>query len=246
MRNQKAIISALSKDDACTITKNVTITDIYVGELDEDTGRCAIIVTLDKDVKGMVKVTKRVIDDAAVEAEDLKAAADAMPDSTAEEKAAKAEAEDKAKAAQAYADSLELDDYVVATTNRIFLSNFAFIGMLRQNPETMFLVDALKADETLFKRILNHATFNVVAQEVVAGEEYRDPFSTSDTTSTVQNDSVYHTGYGIQLSSYGWEAADEVKAILAEITKARLMAKLAAKTSSRPKHATKTYDEDED
>lgn len=246
MRNQKAIINALSKDESCTIVKNVTITDIYVGELDEDTGRCPIIVTLDKNVKGMMKVTKRVIDDAVATAEDLKAAADAMPNGTAEEKAAKKEADAKAKVAQVYADSLELDDYVVGSTNRIFLYNFAFIGMLRRDPNTMFLVDVLRADETLFKRILNHATFNVVAEEVVAGEEYRDPFSTSDATSIVQYDSVYHTGYGIQLSEYGWQAADEIRAILAEITKARLMAKLAAKTSSRPKRATKTYDEDED
>lgn len=246
MRNQKAIISALSKDESCTIVKNVTITDIYVGELDEDTGRCPIIVTLDKNVKGMMKVTKRVIDDAVATAEDLKAAADAMPNGTAEEKAAKKEANAEAKAAQDYADGLELDDYVAGSTDRIFLSNFAFIGMLRQNPSTMFLVDALRADETLFKRILNYATFNVIAQEVVAGEEYRDPFSTSDTTSTVQYDSVYHTGYGIQLSEYGWEAADEIKVILAEITKARLMAKLTAKTSSRAKRVTKTFDDDED
>lgn len=246
MRNQKAIICALSKDESCTIVKNVTITDIYVGELDEDTGRCPIIVTLNKNVKGMVKVTKRVIDDAVATAEDLKAAADAMPNDTEEEKEAKAEAEADAEAARGYANSLELDDYVVGTTDRIFLSNFAFIGMLRQNPDTMFLINALRADETLFERVLNYATFNVIAQEVVAGEEYCDPFSTSDTTSTVQYDSVYHTGYGIQLSEYGWEAADEIKAILAEITKARLMAKLAAKTSSRAKRVTKSYDEDED
>ena len=246
MRNLKAIISALSKDDACTITKNVTITDVYVGEMNDDTERCPIIVTLDKEVKGTVKVTKAIIDDAVAKAEDLKAAADAMPNGTAEEKATKKDANAKAKEAQDYADSLELDDYVVGETDRIFLSNFAFIGMLRQNPETMFLIDALKADETLFKRILNHATFNVVAQEVVSGEEYRDPFSTSNTTSTVMNDSVYHSGYGIQLSQYGWEAADEVKAILAEITKARLMAKLGGKSASRAKRVVKTYDEDED
>ena len=67
-----------------------------------------------------MKVTKRVIDDAVATAEDLKAAADAMPNGTAEEKAAKKEADAKAKVAQVYADSLELDDYVVGATDRIF------------------------------------------------------------------------------------------------------------------------------
>lgn len=241
MRNIKNIIAALSKDETITITKNVTIVDVYVGEVDDTTERCPIIVTLDKEVKGMVRVTKEVVDDAARVADALKAEAEAETDATA-----KAEAEAKAKAAEAYANSLELDAFVEGKTDRIFLSNFAFIGMLRSNPETMFLVDAVRADETLFKRLLNRASLSVIAQSVVAGEEYKDPFSTSDSTMVVQNDSVYHSGYDLKLSDYGWEAADEVKAILAEITKARLMAKLAGKMSSKKRNVAKAYDEDED
>lgn len=240
MRNTKAIIAALSKDESVSIVKNVTITDIYVGEVDEATARCPIIITLDKEVKGMVRVTKEVIDEAARVAAGLKAEAEDETDATS-----KAEAEAKAKAAEAYANSLELDEFVEGKTDRVFLSNFAFIGMLRSDPETMFLVDAVRADETVFKRLLNRATMNIIAQSVISGEEYRDPFSSSDSTVVVQNDSVYHSGYDLKLSKYGWEAADEVKQILAEITKARLMAKLGAKLSKK-RNTSKSYDEDED
>lgn len=241
MRNTKAIIAALSKDESVTITKNATIVDVYVGEVDETTERCPIIVTLDKEVKGMVRVTKDVIDEAARVAAGLAAEADATDDATA-----KAELTAKAKAATDYANSLQLDEFVEGKTDRVFLSNFAFIGMLRSNPETMFLVDAVRADESLFKRLLNRASLSIIAQSVVAGEEYRDPFSSSDSTVVVQNDSVYHSGYDLKLSDYGWEAADEVKQILAEITKARLMAKLGAKLSSKKRSVAKSFDEDED
>lgn len=219
-----------------TLVKNVTITDVYIGDVRETANGvsyCQIICRLDQDVPAMVKVTKAIIDDAVATATSLADAAKAMPATTDEEKAAKADAKAKATAAKQYADSLELDEYVVGKNNTIFLSNFDFINMLRQDPELKFLIDAVQADETIFKGILNYAKINVICEKVYHDEEYRSPFSTSSETTTVPNDSVYHSGYNLQLSKYGQEAASEVKAILADITKARIMAKLQAATKKR-------------
>ena len=249
MRTVKTIVAMLAKEENVTIVKNLTITDAFIGKMGNN-DYVPIYLTLDKPVPAMVKVTKAIIDDAIDEAANLKSVADAMPNSTAEEKAAKKTASDAAKEAKAYADSLELDEFVEGTNNFITLSNFAFIGMLRQIPALKFLIDIVQADVTVLPRLLNQATINVICERVEAHEEYSDPFSSTDVTTEVPRDSVYHSGYNLNLSAYGMEAANDFKAIINDITRARLMAKLnerlTAKTTTKVSDNTEKVNDDED
>ena len=239
MKTVKEIVAALSKEESVAIVKKVTILNTYVGEVSEETGACNVVITLDKSVPAMVQVTKTMIDELAEEASVLKAKADAEVDAEA-----KALLIDKAKELEAMTNSIEIDDWIKGENNRIFISNFDVIGMLRQNPAYQFLAEPVQADESLIKGLLNYATINVICADVSAGEEYRKPFANVESGYVVPNDSVYHTPYGLRLSEYGEEAANEIKEILAEITKERLMAKLRGKTKRNV--ARKTFDDDED
>lgn len=239
MKTVKEIIAALSKEEGVVIVKKATILDTYVGEVSEETGACNVVIALDKSVPAMVQVTKRMIDEIAEEAAVVKVKADAETDDEA-----KALLIEKHKELEAMANSLEIDEWVKGENNRIFISNFDVIGMLRQNPEYQFLVEPVQADESLIKGLLNHATVNVICAEVSAGEEYRKPFTNVENGYVVPNDSVYHTPYNLQLSEYGEETAAEVKEILAQITKERLMSKLRNKAKRGVAH--KSFDDDED
>lgn len=239
MKTVKEIIAALSKEEGVVIVKKATILDTYVGEVSDETGACNVVITLDKSVPAMVQVTKRMIDEIAEEAAIVKVKADAETDDEA-----KALLIEKHKELEAMANSLEIDEWVKGENNRIFISNFDVIGMLRQNAEYQFLVEPVQADERLIKGLLNHATVNVICAEVSAGEEYRKPFTNVENGYVVPNDSVYHTPYNLQLSEYGEETAAEVKEILAQITKERLMSKLRNKTKRSVAH--KSFDDDED
>lgn len=239
MKTVKEIIAALSKEESVAIVKKATILDTYVGEVSEETGACNVVITLDKSVPAMVQVTKRMIDEIAEEAAVVKAKADAETDDEA-----KALLIEKHKELEAMANSLEIDEWVKGENNRIFISNFDVIGMLRQNAEYQFLVEPVQADESLIKGLLNHAIVNVICAEVSAGEEYHKPFTNVENGYVVPNDSVYHTPYNLQLSEYGEETAAEVKEILAQITKERLMSKLRNKAKRGVAH--KSFDDDED
>ena len=245
MRTVKSIVAMLAKEEHVTIVKNLTIIDAFIGKMGTN-DYVPIYLTLDKPIPSTVKVTKAVIDDAADKAVNLKSAADAMPNSTADEKAAKKAALDAANKAKAYADSLELDKFVEGTNNFVVLSNFAFIGMLRQIPELKFLVDIVQADVMVLPRLLNQATINIICERVKKDEEYSDPFSSTDVTTTVPNDSVYHSGYNLGLSAYGMEATNDFKAIINDITKARLMAKLNERLTAKTTTNAKNIDDDED
>lgn len=239
MKTVKEIIAALSKEEGVAIVKKATILDTYVGEVSEETGACNVVITLDKSVPAMVQVTKRMIDEIAEEAAVVKAKADAETDDEA-----KALLIEKHKELEAMANSLEIDEWVKGENNRIFISNFDVIGMLRQNAKYQFLVEPVQADESLIKGLLNHAIVNVICTEVSAGEEYHKPFINVENGYVVPNDSVYHTPYNLQLSEYGEETAAEVKEILAQITKERLMSKLRNKAKRGVAH--KSFDDDED
>ena len=239
MKTVKEIVAALAKEEGVAIVKNVTILDTYVGEVSDETGACNVVITLDKSIPAMVQVTKTMIDELTEEVATIKAKADAETDAEA-----KALLVEKYKELEATVNSLDIDDWVKDENNRIFISNFDVIGMLRQNPEYQFLTEPVQADESLIKGLLNHATVNVICEDVTEGEEHHKPFTSVENSYVVPNDSVYHTPYNLRLSEYGEDKASEIKDILAEITKERLMSKLRGKTKRNV--TRKSYDEDED
>lgn len=238
MKTVKQIVSDLKKEGA-TIVKGCTVLDVYVGEVHPELGVCNVVLNLDKDVPGMVQVTNRYIEELEVNLQNLQDKLDISTDD--EEKVILTE---KIKALKADIDNLEIDDWVKGTVNRIFISNFDVIGMLRQNPDTRFLIDAVQADETIIKDLLNRAVVNVIAEDVTEGEEYIKPFSNNSTSYPVPHDSVYHTCYGLALSHYGEDAANNIRQIMNEITRERIMNKLRARTAKRT--TTIDFNDDED
>ena len=239
MKSVKEVVAMLAKDENVTIVKKCTILDVYVGEVNSDTGCCNVVLSIDKDVPGMVQVTKKYIDGIEEDIAEYNAKLDVETDDEA-----KALLKEKIADLKAFADSLNFDDWVVGKVNRVFISNFDVIGMLRQSPNTKFLIEPVQADETIIKSLLNQATVNVIAEEVHAGEDYYKPFSNNDVAYEVQHDSVYHSCYNLHLSSYGEEAAADIKQIINDITRERLINKLRSKTKADTR--SNVIDDDED
>lgn len=239
MRSVKETVAMLAKQEDVTIVKKCTILDVYVGDVNPETGVCSVVLNLDKQVPGMVQVTKKYLESIDEDIAEYKAKLAIEVDAEA-----KSLLKQKIDELKAFADSLNIDDWVEGTVNRVFISNFDVIGMLRQNPETKFLVDAVQADETVIKGLLNQATINVIAERVAEGEEYLKPFSNNDVAYQVPHDSVYHSCYNLRLSDYGEEAADNIRSILNDITRERLMNKLRRRAEANDRAKAAIDDED--
>ena len=190
MKDIKSIISAKVKEGAKTF-KGLTIENIApYGEPKK--GRQGYILTFNKPVRAMVRAED--VDTDALEA--AVAAAEALV-AEANDKEAKAEANAKLAEAKAALAAVEDAEYVKGERDFIFVSNYELLGVIKHNPQLRFLYRMAQADETLLEDIYIGSTISVLAEDVVSGEEYVNPFSFDDTSTVVANDSVYHSIYNL-------------------------------------------------
>jgi len=101
------------------------------------------------------------------------------------------------------ADANVTDDYIVGTTNVIFVSNFSIIAALREIPDVAFAGNALLESPKRIGVILSGATINVIQEAVAAGQEYNNPFSDNPTPSVVKHDNYFNHVFDIRLGDFG-------------------------------------------
>lgn len=68
--------------------------------------------------------------------------------------------------------------YERGKTNIIFTSTYAIAGTLKEDEELGWMANALVENPKALNLIFNGCTIDIIQQEVVAGEEYKNPFST--------------------------------------------------------------------
>lgn len=68
--------------------------------------------------------------------------------------------------------------YERGKTNIIFTSTYAIAGALKEDEELGWMANALVGNPKALNLIFNGGTIDIIQQEVVAGEEYKNPFST--------------------------------------------------------------------
>lgn len=251
MKDIKSIISAKVKEGAKTF-KGLTIENISpYGEPKK--GRQGYILTFNKAVRAMVRaedVDTDALEAAVAEAEALVAEADANVEATKsgtadEKKAAKdAKAEADAKLAEAKAALAAVEDaeYVKGERDFIFVSNYELLGVIKHNPQLRFLYRMAQADETLLEDIYIGSTISVLAEDVVSGEEYVNPFSFDDTSTVVANDSVYHSIYNLVPGDEAQETIEDCRAIKRDLRKDLL--KEAMKVGNKARKTVVVDDED--
>ena len=235
MKDIKSIISAKVKEGAKTF-KGLTIENIApYGEPKK--GRQGYILTFNKAVRAMVRaedVDTDALEAAVAEAEALVAKAN--------DKESKAEANAKLAEAKAALAAVEDAEYVRGERDFIFASNYELLGVIKHNPQLRFLYRMAQADETLLEDIYIGSTISVLAEDVVSGEEYVNPFSFDDTSTVVANDSVYHSIYNLVPGDEAQETIEDCRAIKRDLRKDLL--KEAMKKSSKARKTVVADDED--
>ena len=235
MKDIKSIISAKVKEGAKTF-KGLTIENIApYGEPKK--GRQGYILTFNKAVRAMVRaedVDTDALEAAVAEAEALVAEAN--------DKEAKAEADAKLAEAKAALAAVEDAEHVRGERDFIFTSNYELLGVIKHNPQLRFLYRMAQADETLLEDIYIGSTISVLAEDVVSGEEYVNPFSFDDTSTVVANDSVYHSIYNLVPGDEAQETIEDCRAIKRDLRKDLL--KEAMKKSSKARKTVVVDDED--
>lgn len=237
MKDIKSIISAKVKEGAKTF-KGLTIENIApYGEPKK--GRQGYILTFNKAVRAMVRAED--VDTDALEA--AVAEAEALVDE-ANDKDAKAEADAKLAEAKAALAAVEDAEQVRGERDFIFTSNYELLGVIKHNPQLRFLYRMAQADETLLEDIYIGSTISVLAEDVVSGEEYVNPFSFDGTSTVVANDSVYHSIYNLVPGAEAQETIEDCRAIKRDLRKDLLKEAMKAGKKARP--AVVVDDEDDE
>ena len=235
MKDIKSIISAKVKEGAKTF-KGLTIENLSpYGEPKK--GRQGYILTFNKPVRAMVRaedVDTDALEAAVAEAEALVAKAN--------DEESKAEANAKLAEAKAALAAVEDAEYVRGERDFIFASNYELLGVIKHNPQLRFLYRMAQADETLLEDIYIGSTISVLAEDVVSGEEYVNPFSFDDTSTVVANDSVYHSIYNLVPGAEAQETIEDCRAIKRDLRKDLL--KEAMKVGSKARKTVVVDDED--
>ena len=227
MKDIKSIISAKVKEGAKTF-KGLTIENISpYGEPKK--GRQGYILTFNKPVRAMIRaedVDTDALEAAVAEAEDLVAKAN--------DKESKAEADAKLAEAKAALAAIEDAEYVIGERDFIFTSNYELLGVIKHNPQLRFLYRMAQADETLLEDIYIGSTISVLAEDVVGGEEYVNPFSFTDEGNVVANDSVYHSIYNLVPGAEAQETIEDCRAIKRDLRKDLLKEAMKVGRKARP------------
>ena len=236
MKDIKSIISAKVKEGAKTF-KGLTIENISpYGEPKK--GRQGYILTFNKAIRAMVRaedVDTDALEAAVAEAEALVAKAN--------DKESKAEANAKLAEAKAALAAIEDAEYVKGERDFIFVSNYELLGVIKHNPQLRFLYRMAQADETLLEDIYIGSTISVLAEDVVSGEEYVNPFSFDDTSTVIANDSVYHSIYNLVPGAEAQETIEDCRAIKRDLRKDLLKEAMKAGKKARP---TVVVDDEDD
>lgn len=69
--------------------------------------------------------------------------------------------------------------YTLGMTNTIFTSLYAIVGALKEDEELSWMGNALVENPQVLNLILNGSTVDIIQQEISAGTEFTNPFSTS-------------------------------------------------------------------
>lgn len=235
MKDIKSIISAKVKEGAKTF-KGLTIENIApYGEPKK--GRQGYILTFNKAVRAMVRAED-------VDTDALEAAVAAAETLVAEANDAESKAEANAKLAEAQAALAAVEDaeYVKGERDFIFVSNYELLGVIKHNPQLRFLYRMAQTDETLLEDIYIGSTISVLAEDVVSGEEYVNPFSFDDTSTVVANDSIYHSIYNLVPGAEAQETIEDCRAIKRDLRKDLL--KEAMKVGNKARKTVVVDDED--
>ena len=102
--------------------------------------------------------------------------------------------------------------YALGEVKVVFVSLYSLLSMLKQDEDTAFAANHVAANPKSIELILSGAKIDIVQQPVVAGEEYRNPWSDrTDAEATVfEHDTIINHVVSIEVSKFGEKALDKL------------------------------------
>lgn len=94
--------------------------------------------------------------------------------------------------------------YVESPVNVIFVSAYSIGSLLRDNDEAAFAANHLMSHPDGLGIILSRAKIDIIQETVISGTEYRNPFASEDSRTTVfDHDTIINHVVNIELSDFG-------------------------------------------
>lgn len=102
--------------------------------------------------------------------------------------------------------------YSTGEVKVIFVSLYSLLSMLKQDEDTAFAANHVAANPKSIELILSGARIDIIQQPVVAGEEYRNPWSDrDDVEATVfEHDTILNHVVSITVGKFGEKALDKL------------------------------------
>lgn len=102
--------------------------------------------------------------------------------------------------------------YEEGLTNTVFTSLYAIVGALKEDEELGWMANALIENPQALNLIFNGATIDILQQEIAAGEEFKNPFSTREDVEpqVYDHDLIINHILGFKLGKVGIKMADRL------------------------------------
>ena len=102
--------------------------------------------------------------------------------------------------------------YSAGEVKVIFVSLYSLLSMLKQNEDTAFVANHVANHPKSIELVLSGARIDIVQQPVVAGEEYKNPWSdrTDAEASIFEHDTIINHVVSIEISRFGEKALDKL------------------------------------
>lgn len=99
-----------------------------------------------------------------------------------------------------------------STTNVVYGSIYAICGTLKENEDLSWIANPLRKSPNIAGLLFNGATITIVQQEIAAGEEYVNPFTTQIDPEPVvfDHDVIINHIVDIKLGKMGEKMADKL------------------------------------
>lgn len=102
--------------------------------------------------------------------------------------------------------------YEEGQTNTIFTSLYAIVGALKEDEELGWMANSFLENPQALNLIFNGSTVDILQQEVSAGEEFKNPFSTREDIEpqVYDHDLIINHILGFKLGKVGMKMADRL------------------------------------
>lgn len=104
----------------------------------------------------------------------------------------------------------ENDQFVEGENNVIFVSLYSITSLLKDNDDAAFAVNHLTKNPDSMSVILSRGKIDVILEKVVAGQQYKNPWSTNGTETVIQHDTFIPHVIKLELSDFGVRKLDKI------------------------------------